>query len=61
MKIKFLLIQILVFVSYAVFSQDAGIGSNTPDPSAAWDVTTTNKNEIHIRYSGIQFLLHNQP
>src|SRR5580765_5981351 len=43
MKRKLLLVQILFFTSYCATSQGVGIGTTTPDPSAALDITATNK------------------
>ncbi|HEV8271172.1 MAG TPA: tail fiber domain-containing protein [Chitinophagaceae bacterium] len=51
MKRKLLLVQISLFVSYLLFSQGIGIGTNAPDPSAALDITATNKGLLLPRLS----------
>jgi trimeric autotransporter adhesin len=43
MKKKLLVFQILFMVSYCSFSQGVGIGTNTPDASAALDIRANNK------------------
>ena len=43
MKKRLFLFQILCFVTYSSFCQSVGIGTTTPDPSAALDITATNK------------------
>src|SRR6185369_12367069 len=43
MKKRLFLFQILCIVTYSSFSQSVGIGTTTPDPSAALDITATNK------------------
>lgn len=51
MKKRLLTIPALLFVSYYSFSQSVGIGTNTPDASAAMDITTTNKGLLIPRMS----------
>lgn len=43
MKKRLFLFQILCFVTYSSFSQSVGIGTTAPDPSAALDITATNR------------------
>src|SRR6187551_2424216 len=43
MKKKLFFLHILFFTVYSSFSQSVGIGTATPDNSAALDVTATNK------------------
>src|SRR5215470_18275137 len=51
MKRKLLFAPIFLFVSYVSFSQGVGIGTTTPDPSAALDITATNKGLLIPRMS----------
>jgi len=51
MKRKLLLVQISLLISYLSFSQGIGIGTNAPDPSAALDITATNKGLLLPRLS----------
>jgi hypothetical protein len=43
MKKRSLFLHVMCFVSYCSFSQGIGIGTITPDASAALDITATNK------------------
>lgn len=43
MKKTSLLLSILLLVSYCLFSQGVGIGTTTPDATAALDITATNR------------------
>src|SRR5258705_14017327 len=51
MKKRFLLAQLLLVISYCSFSQGVGIGTITPDASAALDITATNKGLLIPRMS----------
>src|SRR5678816_2469324 len=43
MKKRLFILQFLFFAAYCSSSQSVGIGTTTPDPSAALDITATNK------------------
>jgi len=51
MKKKILLAQLLCVISYCSFSQGVGIGTTSPDASAALDITATNKGLLMPRMS----------
>ena len=43
MKKGLLILQFFLLITYCSFSQGVGIGTPTPDPSAALDITSFNK------------------
>jgi hypothetical protein len=43
MKKRLFILQFLLLAAYCSFSQSVGIGTTAPDPSAALDITATNK------------------
>ncbi len=51
MKKRLLVLPIMFFVSFCSFSQNVGIGTTTPDASAALDITTTDKGLLIPRMS----------
>lgn len=51
MKKKFLVLYLLFLVSYSSFAQGVGIGTVSPDVSAALDITATNKGLLIPRMS----------
>jgi hypothetical protein len=53
MKKIVLVLKFLILVSYCSFSQGVGIGTNTPDPSAALDITGSNRGLLIPRMSTI--------
>src|SRR4030095_9236637 len=53
MKKIVLVLKFLILVTYCSFSQGVGIGTNTPDPSAALDITASNRGLLIPRVSTI--------